>query len=489
MDTSTDERVLAIDIGSSAVRAAVVNAEGMRISEQRTARTDALSGVAFDANLLVDETFATIAALPDSAKRGVHTIAVAGHIGTVFCDANMDPIGAASGWADSSGAVQLQEVLAREALPYARITGRPAPGGGALAALLDAKVNSAERFRRIRKVLQPKDLILARLTGVIASDHTSAAYSGAYDVRQLVWSDAILATLDLAHDYFPPTYQSTDLVGELLPDVAASLRLPLSAKVVAGGPDGTVGATYALRDETSSVADIAGTTDVIVRLADHTSSPGHDAVLNPYTLPGLWSYGGATGMTGGAADAWARLLGLGSAAKALDQYHHHMVQIAPGSDGLAILPSLSGSRFPRWTPDDRGSLSGLTESHTAAHVMLAAFEGAAFVVREALDAVSSGDASVVLAGGAARSPFLAQMRADVLGRRVLVSEEADVSLMGAAMIAALGGLGPHEGEALARFDRPVQVLEPDPSRASAYQDRFLEWQLRTSDRHEPSATT
>jgi sugar (pentulose or hexulose) kinase len=481
MDTSTDECVLAIDIGSSAVRAAVVNADGRRISEKRTARTDSLSGVTFDANLLLDETFATIAALPDSAKRAVRTVAVAGHIGTVFCDAEAEPVGAASGWADSSGVVRLTEALSQSPLPYGKITGRPLPGGGALAALLDMRANSADRFSRIRKVLQPKDLIVARLTGVIASDRTSAAYSGAYDVRRFEWSDDILATLGLGEGYFPPTYQSTEVVGRLLPGPARSVGLPLTAKVVAGGPDGTLGATYVLRDATSAVADIAGTTDVIVRVSDRPPSSESEAILNPYTLPGLWSYGGATGMTGGAVDAWARLLGLESAGNALDQNHDQMAQIAPGSDGLAIFPSLSGSRFPRWSPDDRGLLSGLTESHTSAHLMRAAFEGAAFVVREALDAVSSRDADVVLAGGAARSLFLAQMRADIFNRRVLVSEEADVSLMGAAMIAASGGLGAYGREAWARFDRPVQVLEPDPSRTSAYQERFLEWQHRTAE--------
>lgn len=479
MDSSTEECVLAIDVGSSAIRAAVVKIDGTRISEKRTARIDSLSGVTFDANLLVEETLATIAALPGSAKRGVHSIAVAAHIGTVFCDEKLDPIGAASGWADSSGALQLKEALLQLPLEYARITGRATPGGGALAAMMHLRASSAERFARIRKVLQPKDLIVARLTGIIASDHTSAAYSGAYDVRQFAWSDAILNALDLRHDYFPPTYQSTDVVGQLLPGLANSLGLPLTAKVVAGGPDGTMGATYALRGETGSVADIAGTTDVIVRLSDRPEPPQSEAILNPYTLPGLWSYGGATGMTGGAIDAWARLLGLGSAAKALDQYHHQMAKIEPGSDGLFVFPSLSGSRFPRWSPDDRGSLSGLTESHTPAHVIRAAFEGAGFVVREALDAVSGRDAGVVLAGGAARSRFLAQMRADILNRHVLVSEEADVSLMGAAMIAASGGWGADGEDALAHFDRRMHLLEPKSPRASAYQERYLEWKLRT----------
>jgi sugar (pentulose or hexulose) kinase len=231
------------------------------------------------------------------------------------------------------------------------------------------------------------------------------------------------------------------------------------------------------------VADIAGTTDVIVRLSHRPESPGNEAILNPYTLPGLWSYGGATGMTGGAVDAWARLLGLGSAAKALDQYHHQIAKIEPGSDGLSIFPSLSGSRFPRWSPDDRGSLSGLTESHTPAHVIRAALEGAGFIVREGLDAVSGRDARVVLAGGAARSRFLAQMRADILNRAVLVSEEADVSLMGAAMIAASAGWGAYGQEALARFDRRMHLLEPNPSRASAYQERYLAWRASAGAEH------
>ncbi|KRC51979.1 hypothetical protein ASE16_02630 [Leifsonia sp. Root227] len=112
------------------------------------------------------------------------------------------------------------------------------------------------------------------------------------------------------------------------------------------------------------------------------------------------------------------------------------------------------------------------------HFVQAAAEGAAFVVREGIDLLDEGSGRrsvIALAGGAARSKFLAQMRADVLNREVVLCGEADVSLLGAALLALRGAnITPAGG-----FDVETREFErvlPDPGRAEAYEIVYREWQ-------------
>jgi xylulokinase len=206
-------------------------------------------------------------------------------------------------------------------------------------------------------------------------------------------------------------------------------------------------------------------------------------MLNPYPFGG-WAAGGATGMTGGALNRWATLLGASDAGSALARYGAAVAALGPGSDGLQIRPTLSGSRFPRWDPSEVGLVVGQLDSHGPAHFVRAAAEGASYVVREGIDLLAAGDrVDVVLAGGAARSPQLAQLRADVLGREVRVSSEPDVSLMGAALIAMLGiGIHSSASAAAEAIDEQWTVIAPDPEAAGLYNELYERWSATTNVR-------
>jgi sugar (pentulose or hexulose) kinase len=241
-----------------------------------------------------------------------------------------------------------------------------------------------------------------------------------------------------------------------------------------------MGAAYVLAGRGDAVADVAGTTDVLVRpLADPSAAPAL-AMLNPSIFDG-WAAGGATGMTGGALNRWAMLLGEADAASALARFGEELRMLPPGSEGLVASPTLSGSRFPRWRAGEVGLVSGQRDAHGPAHFLRAVAEGAAYVVREGVDLLADAGAEVVLAGGVARSPLLSQLRADVLGRRVHVCAEPDVSLMGAAMIALIGcGIHRSPGDAAAAMAQDWTVCDPDPPTAARYEDLFAEWRDITS---------
>jgi len=481
--TAHEPLVLAIDVGTSAVRAAALDPRGGVVATRRIERSDSSSGAVFDAALLWRQLGEATRGLPEPVRRELVGAAIAGHVGTVLADSAFEPVGPGRGWADASG-IDLLAARAGSELPeLLREIGRPALTGGAAAAALGLREVDADAFARVRHVLAPKDLLVARLTGIAATDATTAAYSSLSDVRERSWSARALGVAGLDESVMPPQLASTAIVGGVTARAAAETGLPVGLPVAAGGPDGTVGATFAIGEGRDLIADVAGTTDVIVRLVETADHAPGAAMVNPYTLGG-WSAGGATGMTGGAMSRWAALLGHTTVAHAVAELERGVEAIPPGADGLFAYPALSGSRFPRWNPAETGLLLGQRDAHEPVHVLLAVAEGMAFVVREGIDLLyPDREASVVLAGGVARSRRLSQLRADVLDREVIVSREPDVSLMGAGLLAMLAtGIHASAADAAAAREEEAERLSPDPERAAAYRELFAGWQEATRER-------
>ena len=92
---------------------------------------------------------------------------------------------------------------------------------------------------------------------------------------------------------------------------------------------------------------------------------------------------GAVAVTG-ALVQWLRdNLGLISAAAEVEE----LAASVPGTDGCVIVPAFSGLFAPRWRPDARGVICGLTQFHTKAHIARAALEATAYATRELVDAM------------------------------------------------------------------------------------------------------
>ncbi|WP_224391166.1 FGGY-family carbohydrate kinase [Pseudonocardia sp. ICBG1293] len=481
-------RVVAVDVGTSAVRAAVVAGDGTVESSVRVPRSGGVGGEHFDAEQLWSDVVAALGGARSAAPGAVGALGIAGHIGTVAVDRDLRPVGPATGWSDSRGA-DLVAGLPGPVLRRIRETsGRPVPGAGGLAHALDLLARRPELAGRVQALLSPKDFLLARCVGSLVTDAVHAAYTLLFDVRDRAWDLDLVTELGLPAHWWPSVAAPADPVGGLRADVAAATGLPAGLPVVAGGPDGSVGIGLLLGGRTDLIADVAGTTDVLGRLRTDPEAGGAGVLLNPALGPGRWVTGGPTGVTGGAVARWRELVGT------VDEDVVDAVE--PGADGLTVIPTLSGDRFPRWRPAARGAVLGQGPDHGPAHLVRAAREGAAFTVREGVDLLDTGTApgstAVVLAGGAARSAAAARLRADVLGRTVLVCDDPDVTLLGAAALAR-AGTGSDLDEALDGLRPRLHRIDPDPVRAARYGSLYASWieareRIAPAPRPEPAVT-
>ncbi|MBO1900361.1 glycerol kinase GlpK [Leucobacter weissii] len=113
----------------------------------------------------------------------------------------------------------------------------------------------------------------------------------------------------------------------------------------------------------------------------------------------------------------------------------------PDTGGAFIVPAFSGLFAPRWRPDARGVIVGLTRFVTRAHLVRAASEACAYQTVEVIDAAAA-DTGAPLAelrvdGGGSASDMMMQFQADLLGIDVVRPENLETTALGAAFAAGL----------------------------------------------------
>jgi xylulokinase len=114
-------------------------------------------------------------------------------------------------------------------------------------------------------------------------------------------------------------------------------------------------------------------------------------------------------------------------------------KIAPGSDGLVVLPYFMGERNPIWDTDAKGTIVGLSLAHTKAHIYRAFLEAVAYSLRHSMECTGEDlGESILLAGGVTKSKVWRQIFADVTGYPVVCPMNDVEANLGDVILAGIG---------------------------------------------------
>lgn len=149
---------------------------------------------------------------------------------------------------------------------------------------------------------------------------------------------------------------------------------------------------------------------------------------------------------------------------------------AEDNGGVYIVPAFSGLFAPRWRPDARGVIVGLTRFADRSHIVRAALEATCFQTREVVEAMVA-DSGVALTelrvdGGMVANDLLMQLQADIMGAKVTRPSEIETTALGAAFAAGLGAGVWESLEQLEGLVAPDKTWEPQVNR----DDIFADWQ-------------
>ena len=434
--------LLAIDAGSSRTRVTLLSAKGEALAVT-AAKTPSLidgPGAVLSAEALWQQVVRLVRQVRP-ADCDLAGIAVAAQLGAVLVDESGAALSDALLWPDRRAAAHVGELKQRLGAA-ANGLGRPVSAELPACKVLWWAEHAPDALERARWVLSLKDYLVMRLTGVAVTDETHASYTGLFDVAAREYGDDIVCRSGIDRSVLPPVRGAAAPAGELVASAAGELGVTPGVCVAVGCPDGTAGALGAGAVGPGVTVDVAGTTDVLLSVVNQPRwHRGGGAILNAYALAGQWAVGGPTGMTGGALEWVSRLLGFESAAEAFARLGAEVLALPVGADGLSFDPALSGSRFPAWNSAESGVITGLHSHHSAAHLLRAAHEGAAFSVGEGIDALRSAGYrvdEVVIVGGVATQPQLVRMRSELWAVPVRVLDGGqEATTVGTAMLAGL----------------------------------------------------
>jgi xylulokinase len=472
---ATADGVLAVDVGGGGVRAGVFGRDGsLRSLVSGPPPSD---GEQFNPDwtwLAVAEAIRSLT----SRRIQVRAVGVTTHLATTLTDAEGQPTTSAMLWRDNRASQDARDLEAALGPELRRVTGREASGESAAARMRMLTRTSPALLGRTRWLLSLKDYLVLKLTGAACTDTASASYTQLFDVRRRQWSPAIAQECGVPAAILPPTFPATTLAGRVTAAAALVTGLVPGTPVAVGGPDGSTGALGVAAHQAGVTVDVAGTTDVLLHTAD--AAPEHQGpgvVLNAYLLPGLWTLGGPTGLTGGGLDWLAVTMGYQSAAAAYQALEPALDAADPGD--LMIRTTLTGRRLPGWDAGQRGRMEGLSAEHGPVHLLRAAEEGSIFEVRLGIDALRSGGTTVsqvILAGRPATSARAAQLRANAWGIRVGRDSDEYASLRGAALAASVaGGYFADARQAATALVAPLEWYQPEPAGATAAEERYQRW--------------
>ncbi|MFF4058443.1 FGGY-family carbohydrate kinase [Streptomyces sp. NPDC001668] len=304
------------------------------------------------------------------------------------------------------------------------------------------------------RVTHQPDVVTARLVGGPVPTDSSHALKTGYDLQRDAWPDIALDLPEVVH---PGTR-----LGEVCPAAAEATGIPAGTPVVAGMTDGCAAQIAAGALRHGSWNSVLGTTLV---LKGATPDPVRDpsgVVYNHRAPGGTWLPGGASSVGAGALPADVDPGAMDERAAAYEP------------SGTLAYPLVSrGERFPFRAPDATALLLG-TPADDADH-WAGLLQGVAFTERLCLDYLhhlgAPLDGPLTFTGGAARSPYWNQLRADILGRPARIPEQPEPAL-GMAALALHGTTGTPLAEAAEHMVRIRAVLEPRPGRTALFAEPY-----------------
>jgi sugar (pentulose or hexulose) kinase len=258
-----------------------------------------------------------------------------------------------------------------------------------------------------------------------------------YNVRKGKLEPDFLDALNIKSNLFPAPALATAIAGTVSVEAAAKLGLLQGTPVIAGSSDGTTAMYGAGVLDEGTAALVSGTTDVVMMCA--ASAPrhiNHALCLNSGMVPRSYLIGGPLGLSGGTLQYFERLLQ--TSASGLEQ---KIDALPPGSNGLIVLPGLTGERSPYWKEHLTGTITGLTPDHKSQHFLRAVMEGCVLRMLGLLDILSQNrlqPKALNVAGGGTNIDVWNQIRSDASGLEVRKLAVTEATSLGTALFCKAG---------------------------------------------------
>ena len=385
-----------------------------------------------------------------------------------FADVNENgeviPLTNAYTWMDKRAIEESNELKAKypEDYFYNRTGSRLSPGSMP-ARVLWARKHIPEVVDKAKMLFSTSDYIYYKLTGKKVIDYTSAAMMDVYSVKKRAYDEELLGAIGFSKENMPTLLEAGEVVGTILPEIAKEIGISEKAVVVCGAHDqyaANIGSKYF---EGNDLLISSGTTWVVFGNSNELALGGSRFASCNHPAGGYGVFSSA--VSSGVVIDWERNL----FSVSYEDLNREL-PLRPFEKDLLVYPFVSGSGGYRGAIPLTFSIENAMFRFDKFDIIKATMEGVAFEIREIVSRFrNSGmeEDKIIIAGGAVRSEPWMQILANVLGKEIYISNQADRCCFGAYSIARKGVDGK-----FVTFEWDGKVVSPQQEFVDKYTEKF-----------------
>ncbi|MFZ3106144.1 MAG: xylulokinase, partial [Candidatus Hydromicrobium sp.] len=490
-----------LDVGTTSTRTVIID-ENSKLIASSTSNYKLITPKLGWAEQIPDDWWiASIKTIKDVIKKSnvsaenIACIGLSGQMhGSVFLDSSGNVIRPAILWCDQRTFKQCETIYKIFGYDgFIKLSYNRALPGFTAPKILWLKENEPENYKKVSKILLPKDYIRYKLSNTYATEVSDASGTILMDIPSRNWSNEILNGLHIKRSLLPEVFES-DIISSKVSKEASNLTgLIEGTPIVGGGSDNAAGAISSGIIRSGLISDSIGTSGVVFA---HMDSPLYDSQGRVHSfchaVPGKWHLTGVTLSAAGSLRWYFDEFGPSKEIiknfpdiKGYDLLDKQAERVSAGSDGLIFLPYLSGERTPYADPDARGVFFGISYLHGPDHFVRSIMEGVAFSQLDCLTLMRDlniNSDKIILFGGGAKSSTWRQIIADILNSKVVTLNVEEGSAFGAAIIAGAGcGIYPNIKEGVDKIINEDKENNPIAENVEKYKKLYVIYKLLYKD--------
>ena len=341
-----------------------------------------------------------------------------------------------------------------------------------LSKIMWLKKERRDLFENTAYFLSSKGWIMYKLTHDIITEPSIASATQFFNMEEMKWDPYALSIAEISEEKLPKVVWGNEIYGKISKDVRKDLGLSGDVELLPGVYDGG-GILIGVGGLEKNIGVVNLGTSAMVRIVSPTPILDAQMRLQTYAFyKNMWLTGAGIN-NAGIALKWLKHSIVGE--KSYTELVKEAEGVPEGAEGLYFLPYLSGERDPRIGNLASGVIFGIREYHKRRHIVRAVLEGVAYTARFVIDALSDNNVPVNeirIGGSGAKSPLWLKIFSDVLDLPVRRAKTENTVLVGEALLGFVAkGLYKDYEEATSFMVRLDDPLLPSHERVGIY-DRY-----------------
>lgn len=469
---------IGIDLGTSAVKLILINEKGKILKKVSNDYPIYFPKVGWSEQNPEDWYNKTISGLKelidDIDKDKIDGIGIAGQMhGLVILDKNDSVIRPAILWNDNRTIKEneyLNNIIGKDKL--SEYTGNISFTGFTAPKILWIKNNEKDNFKKINKIMLPKDYLVYRLTGIHSTDVSDASGTLFFDVKNKCWSEKMLDICSIDKNQLPSIFESYEVVGNIKSELLKELGITKNKiKVIAGAGDNAAAAIGTGTIGNGSCNISLGTSGTVFISNDKFTVDANNSLHSFCHSDGKYHLLGCM-LSAASCNKWWIEEILKS-----ENYEEEQKEIVSlGENEVYFLPYLMGERSPHNNPNARGMFIGMNMDTKREDMTQAILEGVAFAFKDLIEIAKDMGINIErskICGGGSKSILWKEILSNVLNMEIDVIEDEEGPSLGVAILSGVSCNAFNSIEdALSMIINIKETIKPKTELALKYKNKY-----------------